>query len=260
MPAFFLVNNTTDYMLGPLETIIKHEWWWHFCENLSDSAYTQPFLWLFIEADIIVMSIMHIQFWKRKCYWALGTSQNSKFLCIKKLQQSHTSLFLSSILMICWALNFCIRLQPLLSKQTNKQKKKMGRKAGFLQSCRKMVSQEWAWDWNRSNMPFGYVLLMSHDSKIEPLSQCEIKEVKPGAYSLYRMGRYCSWSFLLFLWGRRAWLWGRIYKCVQCIDSMCIHPIQDILYIVYICVWTWTYMNTDTLKKKTRWLVLYQFS
>lgn len=234
-------------MLGPLETIIRHEWWWPFCENLSDSAYIQPFLRLFIEADIIVMSIMHIQFWKRKCYWALGTSQNSKFLCIKKLQQSHTSLFLSSILMIWWALNFCIKLQSLLSKQTNKQNR-WEEKLAFYKAAGGIPGMSMR-DWNRSNMPFGYVLLMSHDSKIEPLSQCEIKEVKQGTYSLYRMGRYCSWGFLLFLWGRRACLWGRIYKCVQCIDSMCIHPIQDILYIVYICVWTWTYMNTDTLKK-----------
>ena len=177
--------------------------------------------------------------------------QKAPAISYQPLSQLHTDDLLSFELLYKAATPF---------EQPNKQKKKMGRKAGFLQSCRKMVSQEWAWDWNRSNMPFGYVLLMSHDSKIEPLFQCEIKEVKPGAYSLYRMGRYCSWSFLLFLWGRRAWLWGRIYKCVQCIDSMCIHPIQDILYIVYICVWTWTYMNTDTLKKKTRWLVLYQFS
>lgn len=169
MPALFLVNNTTDYMLGPLETIIKHEWWWPFCENLSDSAYMQPFLQLAIEADIIVMSIMHIQFWKRKYYWALGTSQNSKFLCIKKLQQSHTNLFLSSILMIWWALIFRIKLQSPLSKQTKTDGKKSWLFTRLQENGIPGMSMR---DWNRSNMTFGYVLLMSHDGKIEPLSQC----------------------------------------------------------------------------------------
>ena len=164
MPALFLVNDTTDYMLGPRETIIKHEWWWPFCENLSDFAYMQPFLRLVIEAEIIFVSIMHIQFWKGKCYWTLSTSPNSKFLCIKKLQQSHRSLFLSSILMIWWALIFCIKLQSLFSKQTNKQtnKQKPDEKKSWLftrlqENGTLGVSVR---DWNRSNMPFCYVLLM----------------------------------------------------------------------------------------------------
>lgn len=148
-------------MLGPCETTIKHVWWWPFCENLSDSAYMQPFLRLVIEAERIFLSIMHIQFWKGKCYWALGTSPNSKFLCIKKLQQSHTSLFLSSILMIWWALIFCIKLQSLLSKQTSKQKKPDEKKSWLFTRLKENgtpgVSVR---DWNRSNMLFGYVLLM----------------------------------------------------------------------------------------------------
>ena len=205
MPTLFLVNDTTDYMLGPCETIIKHKWWWPFCENLSDSAYMQPFLRLVIEAEIIFVSIVHIQFWKGKCYWALGTSPNSKFLCIKKLQQSHTSLFLSSILMIWWALIFCIKLQSLLSKQTNKQKNQTRRKAGFSQGCRKMVPQEWEWETETDQHAFWLCIInVTDDGKIEPVSQCKIKEVKQGIYSLYRMGRCYSWGFLLFLWGRRT--------------------------------------------------------
>lgn len=129
----------------------------------------QPFLQLAIEADIILMSIMHIQFWKRKYYWALGTSQNSKFLCIKKLQQSHTNLFLSSILMIWWALIFRIKLQPPLSKQTKTDGKKSWLFTRLQENGIPGMSMR---DWNRSNMTFGYVLLMSHDGKIEPLSQC----------------------------------------------------------------------------------------
>lgn len=36
-------------------------------------------------------------------------------------------------------------------------------------------------DWNRSDMPFCYVLLMRiDDGKIKPVSWCKIKEVKQG--------------------------------------------------------------------------------
>lgn len=206
MPALFLVNDTTDYMLGPRETIIKHEWWWPFCENFSDFAYMQPFLRLVIEAEIIFVSIMHIQFWKGKCYWALSTSPNSKFLCIKKLQQSHRSFFLSSILMIWWALIFCIKLQSLLSKQTNKQTKtRWEEKLAFYKAAGKWNPRSERERLKQIRHAFLLCIInATDDGKIKPVSRCKIKEVKQGTYSLYRMGRCYSWGFLLFLWGRKT--------------------------------------------------------
>lgn len=173
-------------------------------ENLSDSAYMQPFLRLVIEAERIFVSIMHIQFWKGKCYWALGTSPNSKFLCIEKLQQSHTSLFLSSLLMIWWALIFCIKLQSLLSKQTNK-KTRREEKLAFHKAEGKWYPRSERERLKQIKHAFWLCIInVTDDGKIEPVSQCEIKEVKQGTYSVYRMGRCYSWGFLLFLWGRRT--------------------------------------------------------
>lgn len=121
--------------------------------------------------------------------------QKATAISYKPLSQLHTDDLVSFDLLYKAAMPF---------EQTNKQKTDGKKSWLFTRLQENGIPRMSMRDWNRSNMPFGYVLLMSHDGKIEPLSQCEIKEVKQGTYSLYRMGRYCRWGFWLFLWGRRA--------------------------------------------------------
>lgn len=187
------------------ETIIKHEWWWPFCENFSDFAYMQPFLRLVIEAEIIFVSIMHIQFWKGKCYWSprhfpklkIPLYQKAPAILWSFFLQLHTDL-VSFDLLYKAAIPF---------EQTNKQtnKTRWEEKLAFTRLQENGTLGVSVRDWNESDMPFCYVLLMRQMTvKIKPVSRCKIKEVKQGTYSLYRMGRCYSWGFLLFLWGRKT--------------------------------------------------------
>lgn len=119
--------------------------------------------------------------------------QKAPAISYKPLSQLHTDDLVSFDLLYKAAIPF---------EQANKQTKKTRReeKLAFHKAEGKWYPRSERERLKQIKHAFWLCIInVTDDGKIEPVSQCEIKEVKQGTYSVYRMGRCYSWGFLLFL-------------------------------------------------------------